>query len=119
METSTEPKLFISSSIANNLPAMVRNELARLSAQKQQEFLEEYDRNKKSVGFAYLLWFFLGWHYAYQRKWGIQFLYWFTVGGVGIWALIDIFRVPGMIRGYNKDRAIDVMRNLVAISSRM
>jgi hypothetical protein len=116
METTTEPKLYVSSSIASSLPAMVRNELARLSAQKQEEFLEEYHRNKKSVGAAYALWFFLGWHYAYQRKWGVQVLYWVSAGGVGVWALIDLFRVPGMIGGYNKDRAVDVMRNLQAIS---
>src|SRR5882757_4142275 len=82
-------QLYIPGSLAGDLPAMVRNELARLSPQKQAEFLEEYKRNKKSVGAAYALWFFLGWHYAYQRKWGLQFLYWFTAGGVFVWTFID------------------------------
>ena len=103
-------------SIANNLPAMVRNELVKLPAQKQEEFVEEYRRKAKSVGIAYLLWLLLGWHYVYLRKWGIQILFWLTAGGLFTWWLIDAFRIPGMIRDYNKDVAVDVLRNLKAIS---
>ena len=48
-------KLYIPSSIADSLPSMVKNELARLSAQKQEEFVEEYKKNnirkEKSVYF--------------------------------------------------------------------
>jgi len=98
------------------LPAMVRNELVKLPPQKQEEFIEEYRRKAKSVGIAYILWLLLGWHYVYLRKWGIQILFWLTLGGLFIWWLIDAFRIPGMIRDYNKDVAVDVLRNLKAIS---
>ncbi len=108
--------LYLSNSIVGNLPAMVRNELAKLSSQKQEEFLEEYERKEKSIFVGYILWLLLGWHYAYQKKWGIQILFWITGGGLFIWWLIDIFRVPGMINNYNKDKAIEVMRNLQSIS---
>ena len=96
---------------------MVRNELATMSAQKQEEFLEEYRRKRKSTGATYALWLFLGWHYAYLGKWGVQFLYWFTVGGFFIWAFIDLFRIPGQVSNYNKEVATEVMRNLKAISA--
>lgn len=96
---------------------MVRNELARLSAQKQQEFLEEYQRGAKSTGTTYLLWLFLGWHYAYLGQWGKQWLFWLTAGGFFFWWFIDLFRVPKLVDNYNKDRATDVMRNLKAIGS--
>ena len=102
-------------SIANNLPAMVRNELVKLSAEKQEEFVEEYRRKAKSVGIAYILWLLFV-HYAYLRKWGILVLFWLTGGGAFFWWLIDAFRIPGMIRNYNKDVAVDVLRNLKAIS---
>ena len=102
--------------IADNLPAMARNELVKLPAQKQEEFIEEYKRKAKSVGVAYILWLIGGWHYVYLRRWGIFILFWLTAGGLFIWWLIDIFRIPGMIRDYNKDIAIDVLRNLKAIS---
>lgn len=57
----------------------------------------------KSIGIAYLFWFILGAHYAYLGKWGIQILYWITLGGFGIWALIDLFTIPGKVNNYNTD----------------
>jgi hypothetical protein len=94
---------------------MVRNELAKLSAQKQEEFVEEYRRKAKSPGWAYLLWFLAGAHYAFLRKWGLQVLFWVTLGGLFFWWIIDAFRIPGMIKDYNKDIAVDVLRNLKAV----
>ena len=107
----------VPASIADNLPAMVRNELVKLSPQKQEEFVEEYRRKAKSVGVAYVLWFLFGWHYLYLGKWGIQILFWLTAGGFFIWWIIDIFRIPGLTRDYNKDVAVGVLRNLKAIGS--
>jgi len=112
-----EQQNLIPPSIANNLPAMVRNELAKLPAQKQEEFIEEYKRKAKSTGIAYVLWLLLGSHYVYLKKWGIQILFWLTFGVLFIWWLVDLFRIPGMIRDYNKDVAVDVLRNLKAVSS--
>lgn len=109
--------LFIPKSMSRDLPSMVNNELARLTAQKQEEFIEEFKRKKKSVGFTYALWFFLGWHYAYLGKWGVQVLFWLTLGGLFFWWFIDLFRVSGMVKNYNKDIAMDVMRNLKAVSN--
>ena len=106
----------ISASISDNLPAMVRDELANLPAQRQEEFVEEYRRKAKSAGPAYLLLFLIGGHYIYLRKWGIQFLFWVTLGGLLIWWLVDFFRIPGMIRDYNKDVAVGVLRNLKVVT---
>ena len=55
----------------------------------------------KSSGTAYLCWFFLGCHYAYLGKWTLQLLYWVTFGGLGIWAIIDIFTIPGKVNAHN------------------
>jgi hypothetical protein len=107
----------VPASISDNLPSMVRNEVAKLSAQRQGEFLEEYNRKAKSAGWAYVLWLVLGAHYLYLRKWGFQVLFWLTFGGLLIWWIVDAFRIPGMIRDYNKDNAVDVLRNLKAVSA--
>ena len=110
-------KLYIPSSIADSLPSMVKNELARLSAQKQEEFVEEYKRKTKSLGLAYLfLIIVFALHYGYLKKWGLQVVFWLTGGGFLVWGFIDLFRLPGLVREYNKDVAIDVLRNLKAIS---
>lgn len=116
MEQS-ENKLYVPNSIADNLPSMVRNELAKLSAQKQEEFVEEYKRKAKSIGLAYLLLIVVfALHYGYLRKWGLQIVFWLTCGGFGIWWFIDLFRLSGLVKGYNKDVATDVLRNLKAVS---
>ena len=109
-------KLYIPASIADSIPSMVKNELKNLSAQKQDEFVEEYRRKQKSVGMAYLCWLVFGLHYGYVGKWGLQIVYWLTAGGFFVWALVDLFRIPSIINNYNKDTATDVMRNLKAIS---
>ena len=101
-------------SIQDALPAMVRHEVASLLPKNQEAFVEEYRRKSKSTAIAYVLWFF-GFQYAYVGKWGLLVLYWLTLGGVMIWWFVDIFRMPGVIRDYNKDVAVDVLRNLKAI----
>lgn len=55
----------------------------------------------KSTGTAYVCWFFFGAHYLYLGKWGLQFLYWFTLGGLGIWCVIDLFLIPSKVDKYN------------------
>lgn len=113
---SGQNRLFIPASIARTLPAIVKNELTKCSAQKQEEFIEEYKRRKKSLAVAYLLLFIFPVYYGYLKKWGLLVLYWFTGAGCMLWWFIDIFRLPGLVNNYNKDIAMDVMRSLVAIS---
>lgn len=56
----------------------------------------------KDVNTAYIFWFFFGCHYAYLGKWGWQVLYILTFGGLGIWMIADLFRIPSMVANYNK-----------------
>ena len=55
----------------------------------------------KSSGIAYVCWFILGIHYAYLGKWGLQILYWITLGGFGVWAILDLFLIPGKVDRHN------------------
>lgn len=83
----------------------------------------------RSTGTAYLFWFFLGAHYAYLGKWGIQVLYWLTIGGLGIWMLIDLFTMPGKVDKYNsalfqqieeietKERDAESARNIAMVQA--
>ncbi|CAP41293.1 TM2 domain-containing protein [Bordetella petrii] len=79
-----------------------------------------YDANKKSVGVAYLLWFFLGGvggHRFYAGKTGsaiaiialtiigvllsVVGVGFFLLFIVGIWVIVDAFLIPGWIRNSN------------------
>ena len=96
------------------LPSALREGLSELTPSRQEQFMEEYSRKKKSIGIAYLLWFLLGLHYVYLGKWGVTLLMWLTMCMVigFIWWMIDIFRIPSMVRSQNMDTATDVFRSL-------
>lgn len=76
-----------------------------------------YDANKKSTGVAYLLWFFLGVFGAHRfylgetgtavvqlllllLGWMLFFLGWVALG---IWLIVDLFLIPGIIRRKNME----------------
>jgi len=64
----------------------------------------QYDNEKKSAGVAYALWFFLGalgGHRFYAGDTGYALGMLFTLGGLGVWALIDVFFIGKRIREVN------------------
>ncbi|WP_372648263.1 TM2 domain-containing protein [Draconibacterium sp.] len=61
-----------------------------------------YQAKIKSTGTAYLFWFLLGAHYLYLGKFGLQILFWITLGGLGFWALIDLFAMSDKVEKYNQ-----------------
>jgi TM2 domain-containing membrane protein YozV len=73
----------------------------------------------KSKGVAYLFWFLLGAHYAYLGKWGTQILYWLTLGGLGFWAIIDLFTLGGKVENYNTQKELKQVKRDVKISQAM
>lgn len=114
---SMENKLILEASIADVLPVMVKSELAKMTKENQEAFVEEYKRKKKSVGMAYFfLLLCLGMPYGYLGKWGLQLVYWLTGAGCVIWGIILLFTLPGNVRDYNRDVAVEVMRNLKIMS---
>lgn len=65
----------------------------------------EYDNQKKSPGVAYALWFFLGvvgGHRFYAGDTGYALGLLFTLGGLGVWALIDVAFIGRRIREINQ-----------------
>ena len=101
----------VEESIMRQLPVAVQAALFKMADYEQSMFVEEYKRRKKSIGFAYFLWVVLGLNYGYLHKWGLQFCFWITLGGVLIWWLVSLFMIPKMVKDYNRDIAVDVMRS--------
>jgi TM2 domain-containing membrane protein YozV len=79
-----------------------------------------FEANKKSVGVAFALWFFLGLfggHRFYSGRTGsavaqllltivgfvlaIISIGWLIILGVAIWVIVDAFLIPGWIRNHN------------------
>jgi hypothetical protein len=101
-----------------SIPASLQGVFQALPADTQALVWRDYEHRKKSVLIAYILWFFFGFHYLYLGRIGIQFIYWLTVGGFGFWALIDLFRIPGMIERKNEDILRELMAQYRAIGLR-
>ena len=91
------------------LPPSVKNALAKMPRDEQKAFKSEYGRLQKSTLLAYLAWLLLGWHYLYMGRVGMQFAFWFTVGGLGFWWLLDVVRVPGIVAKHNEELARHLM----------
>jgi TM2 domain-containing membrane protein YozV len=102
-----------------NIPkeVLVQKALSNLSPDDRLIFGQSFQRKAKSTGVAYLLWFFFGLHYAYLGQWGMQLLYWLTFGGMLFWALIDLFRIPGLVDGVNRDIAVQTLHDLKVVGS--
>ena len=97
--------------VSSSLSRTVREQLAYLTPDQQRAFLWRYRAQAKSpvVALAFLP---LGWHYLYLRKRGLQVLFWITLGGLAAWWVLDIFRIRGLVRDYNRRVAMHVMRAL-------
>lgn len=103
--------LAIPTEVASSLSRTVREQLAYLTPDQQRAFLWRYRAQAKSPLVA-LMFLPLGWHYLYLRKRGLQVLFWLTLGGLAAWWVLDIFRVRGLVRDYNRRVANHVMRAL-------
>lgn len=65
----------------------------------------EYENKKKSKGIAYAMWFFLGvlgGHRFYVGDVGMGIAMLLTLGGLGVWALIDVFLIGARVEQLNR-----------------
>ncbi|MGJ9371826.1 TM2 domain-containing protein [Nesterenkonia sp. CF4.4] len=72
-----------------------------------------YEAESKSIAVAYILWIcfsILGVHRFYLGSPLISLAQLFTLGGLGVWTLIDGFLIPGRIRAVNEEIRIEVYR---------
>lgn len=115
LPTSTETAL-VPTADQVELPATVREALNRLPRVFQTEFMEEYRLQSRNTVISYLLWLipppFSG-HYLYMKKPFRQTLFFLTCGGVFLWWLVDLFRIPEMVRQENRNIARKQLRKLL------
>ena len=61
-----------------------------------------YNDRKANSSTIWVLFLFLGWSYGSLDKIGTQILFYLTLGGFGLWALIRLFTLSGAIKDYNR-----------------
>lgn len=107
-------KTFLRRFIVDTIPASVRQDVMALPAETRERFLARYQRRARSTGAAYFVCLLVGGQYAYVGRWGVQLLFWVSLGGLLIWWVVDLFRVAGMVRRHNERVARDILRALAA-----
>ena len=82
---------------------------------------QEVDSRKKSVAATWLLWLFLGElgaHRFYLGRVGSGIAMLLTLGGLFIWALVDAFLIPGMLRANKHEVEAEVLQEIAAMRER-
>jgi TM2 domain-containing membrane protein YozV len=86
-------------------PDTLQSQFKKLSPDSQSSLEKTYESRRKHLSVAYTCWLLFGFQYLYMGQIGKQFLYWFTLGGFGIWAICDLFQLPKRLNGVNEDIA--------------
>jgi hypothetical protein len=105
----------IPAEIAEALPQSVRDELASLPREQQEEFVKAFQRRSASLVMAYLTSLIYG-HYVLLGRWAMTGWMWMSLvvaSALGVvWWLIDLVRMPGMVREHNHRVAADILQKL-------
>ncbi|MDD2700214.1 MAG: TM2 domain-containing protein [Sideroxydans sp.] len=109
--------LEIGSDVAKTLPSSVKNALGQMTGEQQAVFEEEYKKKMKSPLLMQLLAIFFPIHYFLLGRIGTGLIFLFTIGGVYVWWLIDIFRIRGVVDAHNEDAAKALLRDMKIMGS--
>lgn len=89
---------------------------ADLDDSKKAIFNTQYNGERKDPGTAVILALFL-----FDRFWlgdiGLGILKYITLGGCGIWTLIDLFTASGRCHDYNRRKAEEILQTIKLMSS--
>lgn len=103
----------IPNNIKNQLPEAVIRKLFTMDELTQEAFVSEFRKKRKSTFIAsWLMLIIPCFHYFYLGKIWLNLLFLGTMGGLGIWWLVDVFRLGGVVREYNKTVAIGVLKEI-------
>jgi len=103
----------IPNSIRRQLPEAVIRKLSTMDELTQEAFVAEFRKKRKSTFIAsWLMLLIPCFHYFYLGKVWLNLIFWGTMGGFGLWWLVDVFRLGGMVREYNKTVAIGVLKEI-------
>lgn len=62
----------------------------------------ELEGRRRKRRYAYLAWLCLGSHYLYLERRFTQALFWLTGGGLLLWWIADLFRLPALVAHHNR-----------------
>lgn len=70
-----------------------------------------YNSRKLNKTNMWLLYLFFGWHYGSISSIWLQLLFYFTLGGFGLWSFILLFFINSNVDDYNRRIALELGLN--------
>ena len=111
-DQTPEIYLVIPDKVSTSIPQSVRDELVRMPVEQQYQFVNDFETQSKSLLMAYLC-SLIYCHYGLLGRWamtGWMLTSLFVASTLGfIWWLIDLVRIPEMVREYNERLAVDLI----------
>lgn len=75
-----------------------------------------YNNVKERPLRIWLMFIFIGWSYGGLGNKKLQFLYYITLGGIGIWTIYRLFTLNGVIKKHNQEIARQIGISRVELS---
>ena len=93
---------------------------SELSLQEMALLESEMGKKGKNKGIAFILWFFFGGIGGHRYYLGDYYaiIMTITLGGLGVWTLIDAFLISGRIDSINEEVENEVINNINTINSK-
>ena len=106
--------------MSKKLPVAVTGALEDLPEKAQEGFVTEFQRRSMSPGIAILLLILLpGFHFFQHGFKGIRILqvllFWLTLGGFGVWWLLEFVLAPKRVRKANQDLAMKIVQEVKSL----
>lgn len=105
--------------LGRELPDTVRAELAKLPPDRQAAFAANFEKRSKSLLMAYAC-SLIYCHYILLGRWtmsGFMLLSLFSAAALGsIWWLIDLVRMPRLVRDHNSRVALLALREVQTVA---
>ena len=93
-------------------PTVVQLALKNMSEDQRLSFEHEFQSRKRSAFPMVLLAIFFPIQMFFLNRLGLGLVFIFTLGGLFIWWIIEIFLTPGRVRDHNREVATEVARDL-------
>lgn len=102
---------------ALTLGASARYALTHASPELREVFLEEFSYHRRTLRLAYIsamlpFPLFSGSHYLYLRQFRRQFLFWISLGGLGVWWTFDLVRMADLVYRANRGLSSEILADV-------
>jgi hypothetical protein len=81
----------------------------------QKDFFTEYRRRRRGLGLPLALAIFFPVQLFFLGRWLLGLLFWVSLGGLGVWWVVEIFLTPSRVRAYNMAIAYAILGDIIGM----